>query len=310
MRSIDLLIVFALLHPLAAQDSGLGVPVMGYTADTRSGVIRPIRGLPGAALVREPLNVGFRIRTAAISPLHDFALVVSVDDSRLHLISLRGEIAPLLPQNTIDSPDAIILSPSGKAAILYQQDAGIAQVLTQLPDGPEAQPPVTLPFVLPSSSLAIADDGILLAPGMDSTWPAGVSAVSVRRNSHDLLAATRSGDIYLARNVMGAPEFRKIYAAGENGSEPVAIQFSIDGAYAYSASVNGTVAIIDLSTNETRILSCDCRPDGLQSLADGKLFRLRGTSGPLLLLDVSGREPRFWFVPPHRDAGDSMGGGQ
>src|SRR5262245_11244462 len=306
MRFSDLIFSLALWLPAAAaaQDAGIAVPGMGFVFDAAAGAIRPIRGIPGAALVREPLDVGFAIRSAAISPQQDFALAVSIGDGRVRMVLLNNAQTREY-DGLLYSPDAILFSPSGHAAVLYNQSSGFLQILTGLPGAVVVHAPQV--STLSASTLAIADDGILMSAGQDAGWPSSIVALAFRRNSQDLLAVSNLGHLYLAQNLGGVPEFRQIYVGGDETANAIAVQFSNDGVTAYTANATGSITAVDLATGSAQTISCRCRPDSLQPMASGRLFRLTGIFGaPPMLLDVSTNEPRIWFVP----LVDAAGGAQ
>ena len=325
----SLILVLLLLPPAGAQGmASVASPSLGFAYDASLGAIRPIRGIPGAAILDDPIDVGFPVAAATVSPRQDYALALSANDRQVRLIRFQNGGRRALPvNNAMASPDRMILSPSGHAAVLYQQGSGRLQILAGLPESPVAQDVGTA--VPGGSGIAVSDDGslVLLVPGgqdSDPVWllgpdgnslqlplPGSSVAVSFRRDSHDVLALTRTGDLYLAWNVDTNLDLRQVYVGDDQTSSPIAVQFSPDGARAYTANATGTLAAFDLATGEANTISCQCSPTGLQPLSSGMLFRLNEISGgPLLLLDGSGAAPRVWFVPPTQIAADSQRSGQ
>jgi hypothetical protein len=208
----------------------------------------------------------------------------------------------------------MVFSPSGSAAILYRQDSSRIQILTGLPDTPVIRDLSTAGLNSPAA-LAITDDGTLaLVAGQDSdpSWtvgpdgnftplalPGSTTAVAFRRGSHDLLSATSTGDLYLARDIDTLPAFGRIFAGGDTPSVPVAVQFSLDGATSYAIGANGTVIAVEPATGSSRTISCGCKPAALEPLRPGTMFRLTAVSSrPLMLFDASAGDLHVWFVPP------------
>jgi DNA-binding beta-propeller fold protein YncE len=326
MRFVYSFILFLLsLLPASAQGmASIAGPSLGFAYDSSLSAIRPIRGIPGAAILGDPIDSGFTVAAAAISPQQDFALALSADDHQVRLIRFEnGRHAAVSINNAMVSPDRMIFSPSGNAAVFYQQSSGRLQILTGLPKAPTAQDLGTAAFNGSQAGLAVSDDGtlVLLAPGgqdSDPVWllgadgsslqlplPGSSVAVSFRRDSHDVLALTRAGDLFLARNVDSNSDFSRVHAGDGQTSGPVAVQFSPDGARAYTANATGTLAAFDLATGSASMISCQCSPTGLQPLSSGVLFRLNEASRPpLLLLDGSGAAPRVWFVPLAQTSAD------
>jgi hypothetical protein len=315
MRSIyPLFLLFGSLIPAGAQP-GIAIPSLGFVFDSSLGGIRPIRGIAGAAILGSPLNSGSALESAAISPHQDFALAISSDDHGVRIIRFQDAGTSVLPlPSGMSSPDRMVFSPSGSAAVLYRQDSSRIQILTGLPNTPVIRD-LSTAGLNPPAALAITDDGNLaLVAGQDSdpSWmvdqygnfiplalPGSTMAVAFRRASHDLLSVTRDGDLYLARDVDTAPAFLRIYAGYAIASEPVAVQFSFDGSLSYSIGANGTIIAVELATGSSQTISCGCKPAALEPLRPGTMFRLTAVSSlPMMLFDASAGVLHVWFVPP------------
>jgi hypothetical protein len=330
MRSISFfLLVFSSLAPVRAQadtmPASIGSPGLGFAYDAGLSAIRPIQGIPGAALLGAPLDLGFAISAAAISPEQDSALTVSLDDSQVRLVHFQAGTPTVIPvSGAMASPDFMVFSPGGRAALLYRRDSGRLQLLTGLSGAPAAQELTAPGPVRSPEGLALSDDAaliLLVSGGLDSdpVWllaadgtaaqlplPGSSAAAAFLRNSHDALAVTRSGEIYLARNAGGGASSGLVRAGDDQTSDPVAVRFSADGAHAYAANTKGTVSVIDLQSGSSDMTSCQCSPAGLQPLKFGAYFRLNEISSrPLFLFDGSGTSPRVWFVPPDQAPADS-----
>lgn len=308
MRLHSILILAAL--PCASAQSTISAPVIGYAYDPGLRAIRSVRGIPGAATLGDTLHTGFLLTAASVAPLQNYALALYAEQN-LRLIRWSGAHASSHYLNgAIARPDRIVFSPSGAAAILYDTTSAHMQFLTGLPDTPslrEIQPAGAAAV----SAMAISDDAtVVLASGggvsvigphqnpVPLSLPNDIAALSFRASTDDLLAATPSGDVYLARNVNGAAAVTQIYAGDSRTSNPVAVQFSPDGAAAFLANTAGTLATIDLNTGSTGTLACQCTPTGLQPFGRAGLFRLTGISRqPLWLFDGTPDSSRIWFVP-------------
>jgi DNA-binding beta-propeller fold protein YncE len=265
--------------------------------------IRPVRGFPGAAILGDPIDAGFDVALAAISPRQDYALAVSAGDGRVYVLRFpNGQPSVAALDNAMASPTQIVFSPSGTAALLYDQTSGRLQtVVGQVSDLPPIDPG--------SHTLAISDDGsIVLTADAGLQWnsiPLPVNgpfaAVAFRPGSHDFLAVTRAGDVYLASNE--ASDFRQIHSGDDQTSDAAAVQFSLDGTYAYIANSHGVLASIELNAGAVSTLSCQCVPTSLARMGAGNIFRLTGISNlPMLLFEPAETAARVWFVPADRRA--------
>jgi hypothetical protein len=313
----SVLLVISGVISASAQDGSVVMPALGFVFDAGAQAIRPIRGVPGASLLGDPLDAGSSLRAAFISPQQDLAIAIPADDAPLRIIRLGNVVIDVPAPGVMDSPDGVVFSPSGRTALLYRNSKR-AQLMTGLPDHPAVTDlEASLETV---GALAVSDDGALavlgnwlLSADSLSRWPlpGNTSAASFRSGSHDLLAATADGSIYLMRHPEADADSHLVYAGDERTSAPAAIRFSPDGARAYTASEGGTLAAIELETGSIASISCGCRAAALEPLSARSLFRVTGISRlPLMLFDASRLEPRIWFVPALRSAGDSERSGQ
>lgn len=297
-----------------AQTGSVRFPALGFAPDARSNQIRPIRGIPGAALLGDPLGTASTFTTSAISPKQDLALAVSAADGQLYLVPTSGEPSRAIA-DAISGASQIVFSPAGRAAIIRGDRV---QILNELTGAPRVTEVMLDPFDTPPA-LAVSDDGqaLLAASGREESpvWLAGpggslaqlplpgsVRAIAFRRDSHDAVAVTRSGDVYLVRNAGPDAEIRQVYLGDEQTSNPVAVQVSPDGSRAFTANSHGRVAAIHLSSGSAASVSCQCAPVALAPMNAPGLYRLTEISDlPVMLFDASTPTPRIWFVP----AGDS-----
>jgi hypothetical protein len=294
--------------PAGAQNASVANPGLGFVYDPSAQAVRAIRGIPGAALIDDAVDAGFAITSAALSPGHDFALAVAAGDSQLRLVRFAGMRVRTL-DGAMASPDRIVFSPGGFSALLYS-NSGRLQLVTGLPDGP-AISDLDASIANPAA-MAVSDDGaftvlsggsavrLLSSDGTASTLALpGATALAFRRNSHDLLAAAGS-EIYLVHNPGPNPDYRLVYS-GEQSDGPVAIQFSWDGARAWTAADSGALAQVELDSGRRTAIPCACRAAALEPMAARNVFRLTPAGdSPVMLLDASGAEPRVLFVPGGR----------
>jgi sugar lactone lactonase YvrE len=311
MRLLSLLLLFLpaiFLPPIWAGDGAppphAGEPRLGYLYDPGAGALRPVRGIPGAALVDGPIDPGFPAVLASAAPAGDVALAVSAGDGVVRRIDLRS-LAASPVAGAMAQPDTILFSPSGAAALLYSAAAGRMQAVTGL--GGQASA-ADLPAVS-GVPLAIADDGAAVvtatadAAGIwffDNSWPAvplpaAAVAAAFRRGAHDALAATASGDVYLFD--AGSGQWRQVYTGDVHTQNPAGVQFAASGTAAWVASTGGDISTIDLAGGGAKAVSCGCTPTAFEPLS-GSVYRLTGASDPLLWIwDAARATPGVRFVP-------------
>ena len=300
------------------QPARIARPGLGYAWDSRSQEIRPIHGLPGAAILGERLPLGSNA-AAAVSPRHDVALTVSAVDGKVRLIRLSTGDQQEIP-GFAAAPSRLVFSASGTAAAAI---GSRIQIVTGLADNPGVQDVITPADAASPAAIAVSDDAQLvlmsvtsgdtaalwlLAPGyspvrLPVTTP--VAAVAFRPGSTDAVAIDANGAVYGIRNSGFPGEVVQILDAQDKTAAAVAVSVSADGTLAYSSHRAGTLAVIDLVNAAIQTVPCGCAPAGMERLAAPGLFRVNEISdGPLMLFDVSTPTPRVWFVPADAPVAD------
>ena len=299
---------------LAAQQGTVGGPISGYAFDGRARTLRTIRGIPGASLVGEPVDVGSPLSAAWVSPNLDSALIVTADGTA-RFYRLDGGKATQRSIDGLAAPDRALFSPSGSALALFSDSA--VRIYRGLPDAPTVAGTLELPAQTRTAGgglaltrsrhpatnpAALSDDGRYLLYGNgDAVELLGVAGDSRRltragasaqlafaAGGHDAAVIEAQG-VTLFQDASGAATVRRL--PGITGAR--AAGFSNDGKKLYLAG--DTVTVLDLASGERTDIACDCRPVGLSRM--GGTFRLNEIgSGPLWLLDVSGT-PAVLFVP-------------
>lgn len=300
-------ILLALLPFLAvAQTGGLSGPVLGYVPE--SGALRPILGIPGAAVLGQPLALGFETALLSVAPRQDYALAVAAQ-GEVKIIPLSGDFAARAVEAALAAPDRVIFSPTGTAALLVRSSDSAAQVLTGLPDSPRT---VALGLAsLPDKpgALAVSDDGgsvLTAAAGSVFVIAPGGTARPLPASGETTLMAFVPGslDAFLAgpgqvavlTGIMGESAFRLLPAI-DGLDTPVALA-TVPGGRAYVAG-SGMVARVDMDSGASAALPCSCVITGLAPLNGDALFRLNELSAdPLWLMEAATAQPRMLFVPP------------
>src|ERR1700736_294629 len=157
--------------------STLSGPSLGFVFDSDAKGIRPILGIPGAASLGKPLDLGIAVIKAAISPQEDYMLAFSSDSSLLLVRSNNGVISTDTNANIAGVPDLIAISPSGQSAVLFYRQMANVQVLTGLPKSLAAPQTIDISG-LPNSldTLAVTDDGQFVLAGLpENTTPGAQS---------------------------------------------------------------------------------------------------------------------------------------
>jgi hypothetical protein len=299
MRIHSAIVVFLSCNYLLA--ATIGAPNLGFLFDPTAGAIRPISGIPGAAIVGDGWMPA---RNAAIAPGQRFGLVDGGESEPLQVWRLTGSAPTLLHSlNAALRADRVMFSTAGNAAVLINFSDRAIQVITGLPDSPMVHAPASAPEG--ALVFAVNNEGDVLTGG-DLAWllrqreapkqlavSGPVSAVAIQGS--DMLVAG-AGQILLIRDPSGRSAYRTLATYGED-RVPATLQFSFDATRALAATADGEVLVLSLDGDELARIDCRCRVTGFHRLTDNSLFRLNDAhNGPIWILD-SAAQPRLWFVP-------------
>ena len=299
--------------PIVAQS--VAGPVLGYVLDRTAGALRPIRGIPGAATMGDPIELDASLADVSISPEQDYALAADSNGGDLVLIDLTGGAVARRFAGAFVRPQRVAISPGGGTAALVDLDERRVQILSGLPNAPSATRDLSLdPGLTDIEALAVSDDGtsLLVATrgavyvareqGFERLIEARVPrAISYFRNSHDaLIADFEANHVVLVRDITGAAETSTLASQRNGIVRPVAVQPSADGRRVFVAnSRTARISVIDLETGDVTHLACSAVPAGLFPLRGGSVFRLNELAGtPLFVLDGGAERARIVFVPP------------
>lgn len=307
--------LLCLVAPMAfAQQGRVTGPVAGYVFDETALVLRPVLGIPGAAVLGDPVGLGIDLSYAAVSPRLDSVIAVGADRS-FHVFTLNGGTASEISVNGVAvSPEQVVFSPAGTAAALYAGSR--IQVVTGLPAAPVSGSSFNLTGLLAlpggrghhafTGSLAVSDDGALVlvaqGAGVELFAAGGSRQIAAARNAavafapgtHD--AAVAGIGLMLVKDAGGAAA-QQVIATDDASQTAVGVSFSADGSKLYVASATAQgVAAFDLTAGTRSMVLCNCTPAGISGM--GNLYRLNEVgSAPLWLLDTTASGPRIVFVP-------------
>jgi len=287
-------------------------PVMGFVVDAREHGIRPVLGVPGAAVVGPQLDAAKQIDAVAPSPLGNYVLVWVGESRRPALWLPAGELRAL--DGVTPGADSVALSPEGSAAVFYRAGDSRLEVVSGLPDqqGTHSIDLALLPGGI--TALAVSDDGALAlvaeAGGAAVVLGAAgelnryyferpVSAMAFAPRTHDAVVAA-GAEAVLLRGVE-QPTARTSLTVSALGTVTAAA-IAGDGRVFLAAA--GSRKLATVVPGETpAIVECDCVPEGLFRMNDTSNYRLSGyAGGTMRVLDASVTPPRIVIVPPTLEA--------
>jgi hypothetical protein len=304
-----------------AQSPVIQGPILGFISDSAGVRIWPVIGIPGAAMLADRLQFETEIRGAVISPKQDYAIAVRAEDTQGIVIDIAANPPVIVPVAGLSpGADVIAISPTGSAAAVYDQESKTVQVIGDLPHAPG------LVWQFDTSSipgrgtaLSVSDDAtIVLAKFVDTasvglwalnssgaSWripldgpstatffPSRLDAVIVDEATQTAFLVVDVGNtatqIPLISSPAGVDHF-----SGASTSE--------DGRRVFLADAkSGNIAIVDVESGISSLVSCQCRPTGLHRLRGTSIFQLNDASREAVaVLDASSDEGRILLIPPN-----------
>jgi hypothetical protein len=308
MRRILPLLILSTAGFVAAQDGVVAGPTAGFVFDSGSAALRPIRGIPGASILGDPVNFGFGIANAYVAPSQDSAIVIGADSS-VHIFRISADAVTERTVSGIAAPpDAVAFSPSGTSVAL--SIGGKIQVVTGLPDAPSVGNALDPGSAV--TAMAASDDGayVLFATGGsvkvlgaagDVRTVASVGSgalVAFARGGHDGAFSDPSGaGLVFVKDLAGAATPTVVAAPDDGTASPVGLAFSADASKLYLASAAAQAVVsFSMASGKRTGFACNCTPAGLSPM--GSLLRLNEVGGaPVWMLDSGADTPRIVFVP-------------
>lgn len=313
-----MLIVFSSLSGAGQSSSSLGGPSLGFITDENGKTIWPLLGILGAAIPGHPLELSHAIVNATFSPQYNYALAIAAANTQPVLVRLDGSNPQIfsLPGARFN-PGLMTISPAGSAAALYDRGSRVLQLLSGLPDSPRVAFEFDMsPLGSEVRDVAVSDDGnlVLVSTGNErrTVWLIDVkgtvlpvnavqpSQMTFIANRHDaLIADDATQEVFLLQSVDQNPVRLQGLVLRGSTRQFAAIAASADGRMIFAAqSGSSDIFILDLQTQRTSVVPCDCKPTVFSPLKGASVFRLNGLSnGPVTVLDASSPNPRTLIIP-------------
>lgn len=276
---------------LAAQ--GLDGPSLGLELDSHARVVRPIRGVVGAALLGDAteLTLEHASVSATLAAGLDSAKGIAVVQNLLTGRRLALPEAPAEWQSILFSPSETVLAiaGNGRVALYRGLSSEISRAEITVPDG--------------AALLAVSDDGAILGNAGDGVWrwsAEGASRVAEGQASAAAFEARSGRAAFAIGNSISILDsnLQPVQSAEANGVS--ALAFSTKGRLVATSAATRRAYV--LQNSAITALDCDFEPNLLRALASSEVFQISDTAGiPVWLLDVSS-EARIAFVPKSTEA--------
>ncbi|MEP7352325.1 MAG: hypothetical protein ABI824_03750 [Acidobacteriota bacterium] len=271
-------------------------PVLGYVFDDEAAGIRPISGVPGAASLDTPLDLGIALQGAFINSSGRVAVAIAKDGSTA-VIRWGGQTPVVTPIETALGRVTMAALSGSFAALSDGVTVEVWSTLTDLPSRTASYSNLGGAVM----AVAINSDGAAVMAndaGQIQTLQNGTAAVIAAGGLWTSVAFT--GKDVLATDGQALQLIRISDALNNPGSSVVATFDSSPRALA--ASRDGTSAVVaftdDLAlvdgTGTVTSLACGCQAKGLQVIEGNLVVYLNGTG---LLLDADTPGARFVTLP-------------
>ncbi len=304
MRHVIPIGILWLAFSVHTRAADIRAPRLGYIWDSAAQSVRPVEGIPGAALLGQALDLGGQFTRAIICENLSYILAISSRERTPFVLQIGTDGVTSHAIEGAVPVDRMVLSPSGTSALLYDARGQILQIVTGLPGTPAVTREIRGPVV---EAMSVSDDGllVLLAVG-DALEPAflsgnsevpssipvsgPVSAMALRPHSHDALLAT-AGRITWVPSLDTDPSYE---AVDEDPSAPLALSFSHHGSRFFAAYTDGRIRARSLVSGDSSVTTCPCVPDRLQPLRGDSVFALnQAGQGPLFIYDSTNNRVVF-----------------
>jgi hypothetical protein len=318
--SLSLILSGLIAVSAQAQSLYLSGPSLGFTSENRGSAIRPIAGIPGASVLTDRIPFDVEFRGALISAKQDLAVALRTEDGQIMIIDLRTG-SPVISSVPGTHPFASVLalSPTGSIAAVYDRGTRTVQTIGGLLDSPQVISELSASQISGSvGGIAVSDDGgsalvrfvdgdgaslwVLDSSGASWKIPADQpSAFAFMPNSlNAIVADDASQSAFMVLDVRHGASQAPLISGQDGLSSFSAVSASEDGLRAFLADgKSGNVAIVDLQTGTSTLVSCRCQATGFYHLKGTSVFRLTEASNePMMLLDASSDDPRIMVVPP------------
>ena len=308
--------VFIALAAGSDSPSLMDLPLIGYVAQSSPPELRAIVGVPGAAVLTDPLPLPSNVRRIHLPPDQQYVLLERSEGDPAVLLLNGDDTNQMIPiPGALSAPNIVAFSRSGSSVVLFGKSTGRLQVITGLPHAPSIAQ-VFDTTLLPDipRALSVSDDGrYLLASSPSIVYEmadtlthivanvAGVPSLAfLPANAGAVIGDRSAGLVYVVENRAAGPTTKVVATdlAGLGDISPAE-----DGETLYISNPSGNrIWSLRVSTRELGSYELAVRPARIEHLRNIDMFLIvSGIDQPAWIFFRQGQDFKTVFVPaaPH-----------
>lgn len=293
-------------------------PVIGIVlaGSEDSPAVRELVGVPGSAVMLDPVPLPPGTVRAMIAPRQSYGLAVTGDGSLATFSIVDGAIEfKQIPDAHPGVKPMLVFAPSGRTAACYSPESGLVQVIEGLPGTPKVSHTFKAAIPTRLQLLSISDDASsILAGGADNSIyvltensapkliysTAALQGLTFLANRTDAVVVdSGTASISLIRNINTDTTSAGNIAAGLSIGSNSKVAAADDSTILLSDPSSKTVTLIDLHTLQTSSTHTDVRITELVPLQHANEFLISAEADkPAWVFDDAKSMSRVFFVPP------------
>jgi len=291
---------------LSAQQPLLGGPQVGVIVDGDH--LRVVTGVAGAALAGVPMTLAAGLGDIVVSPSQNYLIGTGADGRLvLHASQLNRPL-------TLDTAGRVFLSRTGSVMAVVSNDSSQLQVWSRVPESPALAWQCTLPADSKISSLAVSDDGMVVAAvlssgAQDTVWRVTsesqsammvadhVGGIAFAANSTDaIIADAGQRRVLMIKDAAGKAVQVVLANAPAEAGTPVGVVTSADGSSIYVATTDPGGVMTLGAEAAMSFVPCACSPSGISAIGTAA-FQLTQAPDPVIwLFQHNQAGARIFFV--------------
>ena len=312
-------LAWAFVAAVGLCQSNVQRPTTGYVLD-QSGTLRPVLGIPGAAVLGDRVAPAISFSTALAVPQRDFVIGLPAGGGSAPVLvtGLATGAAVVTEIPGAIRADRIARNEAGTAAVTYSSRSRQLQLISGLPSAPACSEAISFGFDAPLTALALQGNTVVFAtsdgtagglyylaaarrrPVPRYVAPVGrATAIAFLNGGADMaIADDISNEVIILRSfrTTGA---EMVFATAKDGlSRPISIRVVHDHLFIGSAG-SSSVLICDLTTNSITEAPLRVAPTRMDQVS-GEWMALNDPRDGVPLYLINALTNEIVFVPASR----------